>query len=221
MRRSFAAIAIYIGMTATPLAAQAISEHSCELHIWPTKNVNAIDKTNALDSTGTIVSAFRADIPIQERIAQIATAEFQRQALESSGLLNHPAFTERTIIWHDEPSPERNWSDKKAMAMWGRHASSASPCYAELHAGWFTLLDQPLKDVLQNGWMVRDFGASELPASWAFEGGYTNASSFDWDTEEAAVSSRDSLKSLIGENFRKFLSRRKVKKVLAGMVVES
>ena len=103
------------------------------------------------------------------------------------------------------------------MGGWGRHAGSQATCYAELHFGWLTFLDQPQKNILQSGWLLRYFGDAELPSRRAFEGSYTRSPKLAWQSEADRLQTRTHLAEIIGENFRKFLTRRKIRKVLAAM----
>ncbi len=181
-----------VGLSATQVSSRALDdevrradESQCELHVWTTSNINAanVDHTFILAPGGSIGQSVWTEPTVQGRMERLLTSDVQREILEGSELVSHPVLKSRKLVWHAEPSPQRNWTDKKEMSVWPRHAGSDAACYSELHYGYITFLDQPGKDVLQTGWFLRHFENQELPVRWGWAGGYEKSKRSVWTNE--------------------------------------
>ncbi len=217
MSSRFALAAILIAC-----ASPAFSQ-DCELHVWPSGQINAVDKDNSAHVLGdmiTVTSTYTTVDPVGRSIGEAIGPERQIgliRAFELERVAGLAAF--RPVFHTGEVAPadfSRHWLDKD-FAEGGRLSSSQSDCYAELHVVAVTYLDQPMKDTLHTIFVLRYFGDADMARLIATDGGYHKTQKVSWTSDEQAKDGRRALATSFSENLRKFFMRRKVKRLLAHM----
>ncbi|MEL6530528.1 MAG: hypothetical protein AAGK01_11765 [Pseudomonadota bacterium] len=219
-----AALAAFFAFQGSPGFAQSdeaerVPKADCELHVWGTLNISAIDRDDSYSHVplGTLTQTYWRELPLEERMRKTLSLPMQREILEESQLLSHPVLEGRKLTWHTTPSFAGDFTNKEAMNNWKRASASTSECYSELHYAYVTFLDQPGKDVLQSGWILRHFGDQDQPIEWAWDGGYEKTEREFWTGEASREAVQTEVTANVRENFRKFLTRRKIKRVLRAM----
>lgn len=196
---------------------------SCELHIWPTSAINAVDKDNWVASTGSgldIGYSLTTVESVSESLAAAIPPSEQIDAIRSSTLQEFAPLDRYRLTFHREPVEgehyDRKWLDK-TVGHGTRHADSRSPCYTELHVVFITFLDQPMKDITQTIFLLRYFGAADATTDVAVDGGGYGTPGFVWSAEPQSADTKAAIKTAFQENLKKFLQRRKTKRLLQKM----
>lgn len=199
------------------LPAQA---ESCELHIWPSDQISAVDKDNSVTFLGdmmTVTSTLETVDSVGRSIAEAIGPRRQIELMRAFDFQSVPGLGRYKPIFHEgEVAPSeyaQQWLDKD-FAEGKRRSSPNSDCYMELHVVFVTYLDQPAKDTLHTIFVMREFGDAFEARGIATGGGYHKSENIAWTDQVQSEEARQALALSFSENLRKFFERRKVKRLL-------
>lgn len=151
MNRTFwTGLALAAALSPSNLAAQEAP--GCELHVWPSDRIGAVDKDNHSFMAGglSLTSTFTTYEDVGQSLAAALPSSSQAEVMASFPFDHTEQLAGYEIIIHsDEVTPqEYAFFHLDGVGEGARLSDSASPCYAELHTILVTYLDQPMKDVL-------------------------------------------------------------------------
>lgn len=216
-------LAAALPLVPAPVQAAVEAAETCELHIWPTGSINAVDKDNNLtlvDGGIGVESSYTAVEGVARSIAAAIGPARQLELIRAFPLKAVPQFARHELVFHDgEVSPPdypTQWLNK-GFAEGQRLSTSQSLCYAELHVMFVTYMDQPLKDTLHTIFVLRYFAAQSTTIAAAADGGYHKTDSIVWGGADQDEVARASLAAAFTENLTKFFKRRKIKRILEQM----
>lgn len=202
-------------LAAGPVAAQAAN---CELHVWPTSDLYAVDKDNTVGSSGGALEIGYTLSSVQtvaDRVTLALQPANQLDEIRGFNLAAYQGLTKYEVIYHDQPATPRfrAWLDK-GIGDGPRISDSPAECYAELHVVFATLLDQPMKKILQTVFIFREFGAADDAQRVVIEAGSTTAAEFAFDAAEKSDAANANLRRAFRANLGEFLGRRKMQRIL-------
>lgn len=214
-----AAIALPVASLSAQETATDLTQ--CELHIWPSGSINAVDKDNNLTFVGGslgVESTYETVEPVARSIAKAIGPDSQLDLIRQFDLSSVPQFASHRLVFHDgelsPPDYPKQWLNR-GFAEGTRLSNSRSRCYTELHVMFVTYMDQPLKDTLHTGFVMRHFGASDRTLAAAAEGGYHKTSNIVWGGAEQDDEAKAALAASFKANLTKFFKRRKIRKIVA------
>lgn len=207
--------------------AAPVQAVECELHVWPSGQISAVDKDNHVSFLGSIMelsSSYTADPTTAQGIAGAVSPARQLAMMQEFGLDKvaglgafKPVFHEGEVAPADYP---KQWLDK-TFAQGPRLSDSQAGCYAEMHVVFVTYVDQPLKDTLHTIFVLRWFGPDATTRAIATDGGYHKAADVAWGSAAQGEAGRAALAASFRENLTKFFKRRKVVRLLGTIAGET
>lgn len=219
-------VAASVALLVAALPATAMAQ-DCELHVWPSGQISAVDKDNHVSFLGNIMeisSSYTADATTARGIAAAVSPERQLAMMDEFGLGKVSGLGAFTPVFHAgevaPPDYPKQWLDKD-FAQGARLSDSQAACYAELHVVFVTYVDQPLKDTLHTIFVLRWFGADMTTRGVAPDGGYHKAANVTWGTPEQDAAGQAALSASFRENLTKFFKRRKVLRLLETIAQET
>ena len=187
---------------------------ACELHVWPTSSFMAASHGPTLGSIlgGNPGGEARPRHDVRQMLANIASDDFQRAAIEELHLGNSGRFSGYRVIVHPVPA-DSSYSDAwfsggRNMGAGDRRSASAASCYAELHIVIISYLRATGGRGVNTIFLYREFGSSGPATGWAADATSNGAPAFPPRSPEQDAQATVDLRAAIQQNLRDFLGSR-------------
>jgi hypothetical protein len=198
--------AIAVAMTAAvPAAAQEAAAPSCELHVFPTLEGQALT-TGMLAGFGIIGAVADAAANKDRNISEAAYLKealgprLQIEALKSVDLVSELKLQPSQIIY-ETPIADRKISTKAT----NRLTSSTAPCYAELLITQNFYTKRAIYGrSLNNRFIFKDFRTGKTKAALVKGRGGNGLSYFPPKTTDETEAAEKDLREAFAKNFREF-----------------
>jgi len=182
----------------------------CELHVWPTRNYNAVFH-GATPIYGGIQLYQSPMEQAKAAIGRILPSEAQAEIISAQVPSATSPIYRYKIVVHEAPEKSRfaNWLDKH-VGDGPRATSSTSPCYAELHIVFLTIYKTALYKEFQTGFVYRAFGAETNAVKIVRDGTKTRPGSMKTSDAQQTVVAEAELKESFERAISKIFENRKL-----------
>jgi hypothetical protein len=198
---------------ATELAAASTDSRRCELHVWGGERFQAHSSglLGGMGLLGGLIDGAMHARENRENVGRLGGALDTQGQVAALAAVDLPAalnLPNHVVVQHDEPM-----DPARANRNQGRHAASASPCYAELMVTRLLYQRTPIYGrTLRASFLYRDFGNAARPA-FTFAGRGGNGLRLFPAREESQIEAAnaelvDVYKANFSEYVRNLLSRR-------------